>query len=177
MNITELTLVQTRLNVLIGQPLSQVSRAADMLTLRFGGRYNLHIQCYYRLTEQGRTILARNDVYQPAETMWALWRAMGYEEDYIPEDFHSDEPGANRLDEALERLNADLDGLTVRSAMLNQLGDLTVLFQCGATLTVMADTSGGEECWRLFEEVADAEHLVVYGDGAELTGPGYENHE
>ena len=42
--------------------------------------------------------------------MWSMWRAMGYEEDYIPEDFHSDEEGANRLDEALERLTGDLDG-------------------------------------------------------------------
>ena len=170
MNISELTLVQTRLNALIGQPLTHVGRAADMLTLAFG-RYALHIQCYYRLTEQGRTILARNDVYQPSEAMWTLWRSMGCEEDYIPEDFHSDEPGANRMDEALERLNTDLDGLTVKTAMLNQLGDLTMVFTCGATLTVMADTSGGEECWRFFEE-DDATHLVVYGDGAELVGPG-----
>ena len=174
MNISELTLVQTRLNNLINQPLTRIGRAADMLTLCFG-RYNLHIQCYYRLTEQGRTIFARNDVYQPSEVMWNMWRLMGYEEDYIPEDFHSDDVGANRLDEALERLNSDLEGLTVRVAMLNQLGDLTLVFQCDATLTIMADTSGGEECWRLFE--VDAEHLVVYGDGAELVGPGYDNHE
>ena len=171
MNISEITLVQTRLNNLIRQPLTRADRAADMLMLTFG-RYVLHIQCYYRLTEKGRTILARNDVYQPSEAMWNMWRAMGYEEDYIPDDFHSDDEGCNRLDEALERLNGDLDGLTVKPAMLNQLGDLTMVFQCGATLTVMADTSGGEECWRLFEDDESAEHLVVYGDGAELVGPG-----
>ena len=170
MNITEITLVQTRLNALIKQPLTQVSRETDMLLLHFGSRWTMRIQCYYRLTEQGRTILARNDVYQPAEAMWSLWRSMGYEEDCIPEDFHSDEPGANRLDEAIERLNSDLDGLTVKTAMLNQLGDLTMVFQCGATLTVMADTSGGEECWRLMSENED--DLVVYADGAELVEPG-----
>ena len=104
MNITEITLVQTRLNALIKQPLTQVSRETDMLLLHFGSRWMMRIQCYYRLTEQGRTILARNDVYQPAEAMWSLWRSMGYEEDCIPEDFHSDEPGANRLDEAIERI-------------------------------------------------------------------------
>ena len=166
MNITEITLVQTRLNALIKQPLTQVSRETDMLLLHFGSRWTMRIQCYYRLTEQGRTILARNDVYQPAEAMWSLWRSMGYEEDCIPEDFHSDEPGANRLDEAIERLNSDLDGLTVKTAMLNQLGDLTMVFACGATLTIMADTSGGEECWRLMSDNED--DLVVYGDGAEL---------
>ena len=110
MNITEISLVQTRLNALIKQPLTQVSRETDMLLLHFGSRWTMRIQCYYRLTEQGRTILARNDVYQPSEAMWSLWRSLGYEEDYIPEDFHSDEPGANRMDEAIERLNTDLDG-------------------------------------------------------------------
>ena len=138
MNISEITLVQTRLNVLINQPLTQVDREADMLLLRFGTQYSMRIQCYYRLTEQGRTILARNDVYQPSEAMWAMWRAMGYEDDYIPEDFHSDDEGCNRLDEAIERLNGDLDGLTIRTAMLNQLGDLTMVFHCGATLTITA---------------------------------------
>lgn len=170
MNISEITLVQTRLNALIKQSLTQVSREADMLLLHFGTRWTLRIQCYYRLTEQGRTILARNDVYQPSEAMWALWRSLGFEEDCIPEDFHSDDEGCNRLDEALERLNTDLDGLTVKTAMLNQLGDLTMVFQCGATLTVMADTSGGEECWRLMSENED--DLVVYADGAELVEPG-----
>ena len=170
MNISEITLVQTRLNALIKQPLTAVSREADMLVLSFGMRWTLRIQCYYRLTEQGRTILARNDVYQPSEAMWSMWRAMGYEEDYIPEDFHSDDAGANRMDEAIERLNGDRDGLTVKTAMLNQLGDLTMVFTCGATLTVMADTSGGEECWRLMSENED--DLVVYADGAELVEPG-----
>ena len=170
MNISEITLVQTRLNALIKQPMTAVSREADMLVLSFGMQYTLRIQCYYRLTEQGRTILARNDVYQSSEAMWSLWRSLGYEEDYIPEDFHSDEEGANRLDETLERLNADLDGLTIKTAMLNQLGDLTMVFTCGATLTVMADTSGGEECWRLMSENED--DLVVYADGAELVEPG-----
>ena len=63
MNISEITLVQTRLNMLINQPLTHVEREADMLLLHFGTQYSMRIQCYYRLTEQGRTILARNDVY------------------------------------------------------------------------------------------------------------------
>ena len=170
MNISELTLVQTRLNSLIGQSLTRAAREADMILLHFGMRYTMRIQCYYRLTEQGRTLLARNDAYQPSEAMWSLWRGLGYEEDYIPEDFRSDEEGANRMDEALDRLNGDLDGLTIKTAMLNQLGDLTMVFTCGATLTVMADTSGGEECWRLMSENED--DLVVYADGAELVEPG-----
>lgn len=177
MNITELTLVQTRLNGLIGTKLLTAAREADMLVLSLGGAEQsdiLRIQCYYRMMEQGGVILARNDVYQPAEAMWQMWEQMGYEHDYIPEDFRSDEPGANRLDECLARLNANLNGMTVRAAMLNHLGDMTLLFACGATLNVLSDTSGGEECWRLIDGGGELDDLVVYGDGAELVRPGNE---
>lgn len=175
MNISELTLVQTRLNALIGLPLCAAAREADMLLLSFGDqRLSLRIQCYYRMMEQGGVILARNDVYQPAEGMWQMWEEMGYEHDYIPEDFRSDEPGANRLDECLERLNANLSGMTIQAAMLNHLGDMTLCFTCGATLNVLSDTSGGEECWRLIDETGEADDLVVYGDGAELVQKGVE---
>ena len=169
MNITELTLVQTRLNALISKPVCEISREADMLLVTFGDHeVTLRIQCYYRLTERGAILLARNDVYQPSEQMWDMWRQMGYEEDYIPEDFHSDAPGANRMDERLAQLTADLSGLMVRAALVNQLGDLTLCFVCGATLTIMSDTSGGEECWRLMSRTDCTDDLVVYGDGVEL---------
>lgn len=172
MNISELTLVQSRLNALLEQPVCLVTRMADMLCLSFGDQaHTLRIQCYYRLTQQGHIILARNDVYQPSEEMWALWNALGYEPDYIPEDFHSDEPGANRMDECLERLSQSLDDMTLCTAMVNQLGDLTLCFANGATLTVLSDTSGGEECWRLIDETGEADDLVVYGDGVELVRP------
>ena len=182
MNISELTLVQTRLNALIGLPLCAAAREADMLLLSFGGegletQLTLRIQCYYRMMEQGGVILARNDVYQPAEGMWQMWEQMGYEHDYIPEDFRSDEPGANRLDECLERLNADLSGMKIETVMLNHLGDVTLCFACGATLNVLSDTSGGEECWRLIDEMDETDDLVVYGDGAELVEPGWDSRE
>ncbi len=172
MNMTEMTLVQTRLNGLMGQPLASLDREADMLLMTFGAdALTLRIQCHYRLTEQGRILLARNDAYQPSEMMWALWREQGHAEDTIPEDFVCDAPGANRLDERIEQLNADLDGLTVQTALVNSLGDLTLCFVCGATMTILADTSDGEECWRLMY-APGADDLVVYGDGVELQSPG-----
>lgn len=172
MNISEITLVQKRLSSLINLPLRAASREADMLRLTFGSpQTTLRIQCFYRMTEQGNMILARNDAYQPSEAMWQMWEQMGYEHDYIPEDFHSDEPGANRLDECIDRLNGDLSGMTVHTVMLNHLGDITMLFACGAALSVFSDTSGGEECWRLIDENGELDDLVVYGDGAELVRP------
>ena len=39
MNISEINLVQTRLNGLINQPLTAASREADMLLLTFGAQH------------------------------------------------------------------------------------------------------------------------------------------
>ena len=88
MNITEINLVQGRLNALLHQPVTHVGREADMLLVTFGRRHVLRVQCFYRLTEQGHTILARNDVRtstptRKARTVWtrrwrgspATWRA------------------------------------------------------------------------------------------------------
>ena len=183
MNMNELTLVQQRLNVLMRQPLAQVSREKENILFTFGAAENpqqattLRVQCYYRLMENGRVLMAASDMYQPSESMWKMWEQMGMPPDCIPEDFRPDAPGVNRLDDYLVTLNGDLAGLDVRGAMLNQTGDLTVLFGSGATLQIMIDTAGGEECWRLMDESGETDDLVVYGDGAETVRPGDAGEE
>ena len=172
MNMNELTLVQQRVTMLMNQPLHGVSRQKEMILFTFGEQLiTLRIQCYYRLMENGRILMASSDLYQPSEAMWREWEQQGLPPDCIPEDFRADAPGVNRIDEYLENLNSDLDGLTVKAAMLGQMGDLTLVFTCGATLQIMVDTAGGEECWRLMDGHGNLEDLVVYGDGAELIDP------
>lgn len=177
MNLSELTLVQQRLNVLMRQPLTQVSRERENVYFTFGAPENpqkavtLRVQCFFRLMENGRILMASSDMYQPSEEMWKLWEQMGMEPDVIPEDFRPDAPGVNRLDDYLVTLNGDLQGLDVRGAMLGQTGDLTLIFASGATLQLMIDTAGGEECWRLLDESRETDDLVVYGDGAETVRP------
>lgn len=177
MNIPEIQMVQQRLNTLMRQPLTQVSRQKEMLLFTFGPPENpqqavtLRIQCYFRLMENGRILMASGDLYQPSEEMWQEWERMGLEPDCIPEDFRPDAPGVNRVDAYLTTLNGDLEGLDVRGAMLGQTGDLTLLLGTGATLQLMVDTCGGEECWRLMDESGETDDLVVYGDGAEMVSP------
>ena len=177
MNKEELALVQQQLNLLMRRPLQQVSRQKEMLLFTFGEAENpqravtLRVQCYYRLMENGRILMASSDMYQPSEEMWKMWEQMGLEPDHIPEDFRPDAPGVNRLDDYLITLNGDLDGLVIHGALLDQSGDLTLLFDSGATLQMMIDTAGGEECWRLMDESGETDDLVVYGDGAELVSP------
>lgn len=177
MNINELSLVQQRVNALMRQPLTQVSRQRENVYFTFGAQENprqavtLRVQCFFRLMENGRILMAASDMYQPSEEMWKMWEQMGLPQDFIPEDFRPDAPGVNRLDDYLITLNGDLDGLEVRGAMLSQTGDVTLLFASGAALQLMIDTAGGEECWRLMDESGDADDLVVYGDGAETVRP------
>ena len=172
MNMSELALVQKRLTALMHQPLHTVSRQREMLLFSFGEQGStLRIQCFCRLMEEGRILMASSDMYQPSEEMWKLWEQMGLEPDHIPEDFRPDAPGVNRLDDYLNTLNSDLDGLEVCSAMLGHTGDLTLVFTSGATLQVIVDTAGGEECWRLMDGHGEMDDLVVYGDGAEIAGP------
>ena len=172
MNMNELALVQRRVTALMHQPLQCVTREREMILFTFGEqRLTLRVQCYYRLMEQGRILMASSDLYQPSEAMWREWEQQGLPPDQVPEDFRPEEPGVNRIDEYLETLNGDLDGLTVKAVILGQLGDLSLLFTTGASLQLMVDTAGGEECWRLMDGHGRQEDLVVYGDGAELVRP------
>ena len=100
MNNTDMLFVQKKLNDLVGCTLINLSRTADLLCLSFAPRalttevqeeQSLHLQCYYRLVQDGRVSLARSDYFQPSEAMWDLWRKQGLEEDVIPDDYRCDE--------------------------------------------------------------------------------------
>ena len=114
MNNTDMLFVQKKLNDLVGCTLINLSRTSDLLCLSFAPRalttevqeeQSLHLQCYYRLVQDGRVSLARSDYFQPSEAMWNLWRKQGLEEDVIPDDYRCDELGANRLDDRIVELN------------------------------------------------------------------------
>ena len=70
MNNTDMLFVQKKLNDLVGCTLINLSRTADLLCLSFAPRalttevqeeQSLHLQCYYRLVQDGRVSLARSD--------------------------------------------------------------------------------------------------------------------
>lgn len=157
MNNTDMLFVQKKLNDLVGCTLINLSRTADLLCLSFAPRalttevqeeQSLHLQCYYRLVQDGRVSLARSDYFQPSEAMWDLWRKQGLEEDVIPDDYRCDELGANRLDDRIVELNDVLTGIEnrfiVRTVMVDSIGDVTLCFDNGAVWSILVDTSGGE---------------------------------
>ena len=180
MNNTDMLFVQKKLNDLVGCTLINLSRTADLLCLSFAPRalttevqeeQSLHLQCYYRLVQDGRVSLARSDYFQPSEAMWDLWRKKGLEEDVIPDDYRCDELGANRLDDRIVELNDALTGIEnrfiVRTVMVDSIGDVTLCFDNGAVWSILVDTSGGEECWRYLPANEEQPQLVLYSDGIE----------
>jgi hypothetical protein len=146
---------------------AQAKRNICIGTVRGVRRLDIHGTCLVSCNEKIPAVSF--DI--GTEEMWKMWEQMGMPPDHIPEDFRPDAPGVNRLDDYLLTLNSDLEGLEIRGLMLNQTGDLSVIFASGATLQVMIDTAGGEECWRLMYGSGDMDDLVVYGDGAELVRP------
>ena len=178
MNNTDMLLVQETLNTLVGCTLSEMNRTNEMLLLTFAEpaglgqesrEHVLRLQCYYRFVQDGRMVFAHSDYFQPSEKMWQLWQAQGYEEDFIPENYCCDDEGANRLDDRIAEMNALLlaSAYRVCTVMVDSIGDVTMCFDNGAVLSVLVDTSGGEECWRHFPPEENKPQLVIYSDGVE----------
>ena len=146
----EIPHVMQRLQTLTGQPLTAVGYAADMLTLGFGpaGEFCLHIQCSYRMATEEAILFDRIDYF-------------------------IDEAPDNRLFNAVRKLQEQLEGMTVASVDINQLGDLTIRFAGGVTLLALPMRSDDDECWRFWnDDLWLDQHMVVYGDHVELHGPG-----
>ena len=72
------------INLLIGEPLSEIGRAANMLWMGFGkdvkttnlkgqertvSEYALHVQCAWRMIYKKEIIIGNNDFYQLTERM------------------------------------------------------------------------------------------------------------
>lgn len=172
------------LAVLVGLPVRNITRAADMLSLQFGdlvearaavrgpdgkltvgsslvGEYALQIQCAFRLTCGNRIIAAKSDLYQLSRSAAAELGNVPV----LPDDFDYDAVGNNRLDEALSELSAQMDSFIVRSVGVSRFGDVRLRFGNGFELTATADVSGSEECWRFFR--SGEEHLIATGQGVE----------
>jgi len=160
---------------LVGMPLWDAGRAADLLWLAFGhrrtiqdfqgkprevGEYALHVQCAWRFV-QDETVLAGNrDFYYPR----------GYKDpkDEIPRGFNWDVQGANRCDEALAALFADgARQYVVMRVQPGQAGELALLLEGGLTLQIFPNDSLVGEHWRLFRPGSDAPHWVYIGNGLE----------
>jgi hypothetical protein len=157
---------------LVGMPLWDAGRAADLLWLAFGqrqtiqdfrgkprevGEYALHVQCAWRFAQNEKVLVGNRDLYYP--------RGYKNPREEIPRDFNWDVQGANRCDEVLATLFAGgTKQFVVQRFETRQAGELALLLEGGLTLQIFPNDSLEGEHWRLFRPGSDAPHWVYTGN-------------
>jgi hypothetical protein len=160
---------------LVGMPLWDAGRAADLLWLAFGqrqtiqdfrgkprevGEYALHVQCAWRFAQNEKVLVGNRDLYYP--------RGYKNPREEIPRDFNWDVQGANRCDEVPDGLFADgAKQYVVVRVQPGHAGELALLLEGGLTLQIFPNDSIEGEHWRLFRPGSDAPHWVYTGNRLE----------
>jgi len=168
--------IDAALSPLIGLPLWNSHRAADLQTfgfgephrrtIRFGPRkgeegevheYALHIQCAWRICGPTGIVVGSNDFNHRS----------GPDPFDTPDDWNRDVANANRRD---QQIRAWLAGVpyVVERASADVVGGFSMAFARGFTLDVFPDDSlDGEysEHWRLLRPGDTSSHFVVSGSG------------
>ncbi|HLK07041.1 MAG TPA: hypothetical protein VKV30_03840 [Candidatus Angelobacter sp.] len=160
---------------LVGQPLWDAGRAADLMWLAFGqrqiikdfrgeprevGEYALHVQCAWRFVQDEKVVVGNRDLYYPR----------GYRDakEEIPRGFNWDVQGANRCDELLAELFAGgANQFVVQRVEAGQAEELALMLEGGLTLQIFPNDSLEGEHWRLFRPGTDEQHCVFAGKGLE----------
>jgi len=167
--------IENVMSPLVGMPLWDAGRAADLLWLAFGqrqtisdfrgkprevGQYALHVQCAWRFV-QGEKVLAGNrDLYYP--------RGYKNQKEEFPRQFNCDVQGANRCDEMLAELFAGgAQQYVIQRIEVGQAGEFALLLEGGLTLQIFPNDSLEGEHWRLFRPGSDEQHTVYTGLGLE----------
>lgn len=164
--------IQQAAAVLIGLPLWDAGRAADLAWFIFGerrmvrdhkgeeremGEFSLHVQCAWRMVQGEKTVVGHRDLYFPA----------GWDDSQIyPQNFNWDVQGANRLDELLKLMfHNETNSFTVQSVQAGLAGALQIFFDKEMVLEIFPNDSFAGEHWRLFRPYRGEPHFVVSGKG------------
>jgi hypothetical protein len=164
--------INYELRVLIGQPIADCSRVANMQVFGFGprrqkrsregeivelGHIRLHIQCRWRFVDERCILFGRDDLLVPADDSVSM------------EEFDWDK-AESALDVAqrkwFELHRSDLP--TVIAVGGDAYGGFRISLAGGYTLEGFRCDSRRDECsehWRLFGHRANGSHFVFTGDG------------
>ena len=158
--------IETKLGILIGQPLIDLGRAGNLLWVAFGEKidtldwkgipiekckYYLNIQCSWRLTKGDSIIVASRDIYMPRTGIY-------------DKNFEWDEIGANRFDERASMFKKDfLSNLKVSEIHADCFGGCKISLDFGIEIEIFPDDSLVEEFWRfiMFDNSSNS-HFVVF---------------
>ncbi|MGW1816939.1 hypothetical protein ACWCQM_25635 [Streptomyces sp. NPDC002125] len=125
--------------LLEGAAVRSVGRAADMGVIEFAGsageKVMLHVQCPFRITHEGKTLLGSADMRYAQKGAGAT----AFDEFRTVYDAR-----AATLDGVLGQLRPTVDTVTVGEA-----GEFTVTWAPAFRLSVLPDCSGAVEAWRV----------------------------
>jgi hypothetical protein len=157
--------IDRAMRVLVGKALWKCTRAGDMACFDFGalrtvpafgggtkeaGEYALHVQCPWRITQEGRFIVGSGDLHYPAN------HESGRE---IPAKFDCDRD-PNLRDKLLSQMFEKQQTLVVREVCAAAAGAVNILLTDGIALDIFPHDSDGE-WWRLFEPGENTRHFVA----------------
>lgn len=168
--------IDEHLHILVGQPLTAGSHAADMVMFGFGPEVTgvvhgrtmtrvgiwLHIQCPWRIVREGVMLVGYGDYH---------WPPIGSAVDY--DEFEERDAPRSRRDDLVDSFVAHGDTAhIVVEAEGATIGDLRVALSDGCVLEVFPHeaTQGGDghdEYWRLLPGIDATEHFVVTAHGVE----------
>ncbi len=167
-------------SALVGQPLSIVRHAANVLNLHFGevtrthnqswGQYAIHVQATWRLLRDSKILVGSSDRWNPVEEVsdWDAWYESPHpsREDVFWESF------IGGVDPVTHSFEGEMPAVTVIAVDENRIGDLVIGFSDGSKLEVYG-CGTDDEFWRLFEPREDTPHYVVgtYGETEQSLTP------
>lgn len=175
MNRTMKEEVEKTLRVLIGLPLRDSGRSADLQWFDFGsnlttvstrngetktvGEYVIDTECAWHIAGPNGIIVGSRDRLYPAG------------EDPYKDllEFDWDKTGANRCDEKIKKLFEERKNkpLFVQSLEANNWGGVKINLSENYTFEIFPDDSLGGEYWRFYEPSKSSRHFVVTGQGIE----------
>lgn len=158
------------IEILIGQTVNSIGRAADMCWISFGdlveienhrgkrkvGKFALHLECPWRITDGSKILLSSIDMFEPSSN---------YKEN---EDFKWDIQGNNLFDEKTKSMFLEDENIIVQDVKLSSYYDVTIIFSNQLIFECFVNCSSKGECWRFFQPGSDKEHLIITGQGIDF---------
>ncbi len=148
--------IEYKLSILKGFMLSKFTRCINMGCFVFidpfsDRKYELHLQCPWRIEFQESIFVAQGDMYLPASNFSGDW-----------DEFDWDKKGSNLFDEKAESYHSsDFYPLHIMEVTSDNYGGIDIYFDKKTQMKVFINSSTIEEQWRLLRKDQQEDHFVV----------------
>lgn len=145
---------------LVGKRLFEFDQRLGIFVFNFGDgiEYSLHVECFLRVTQGNTILLTSNDQFYSPN--WEPLSKREYKkEQNMPR-------GRSLLSVSAERLRHVTNHSVVQAVKIEDLGDLSILFDNGVRIEICLDRmEQNNEFYRFFKYRSDPHYVVKYLDG------------